>query len=198
MPTRTRALPLAAEDRRLSILEAVIPILMQSGSKVTTAEMAEAAGVAEGTIFRVFPDKETLLHEALRSCIDPLPILGLISGIDGSLPFEEKLRQAAEIVVARAERVHAVASVLRSMPTGGEHHVDTHKKVVEANSMVYACLTRLFSEHAEGLAVDPARAAAAFRGLLFAASFPLTDPDELLSAEDVVKILLEGVARRAD
>ena len=75
MPTRQRALPLAPEERRKAILDAVIPLLISRGSNVTTAEMADAAGIAEGTIFRVFPDKPSLLHEALKSSFDPAPTL---------------------------------------------------------------------------------------------------------------------------
>ena len=48
---------MAPEDRRKAILEALIPLLVEQGGDVTTKEIAEAAGIAEGTIFRVFPDK---------------------------------------------------------------------------------------------------------------------------------------------
>ncbi|HUO45747.1 MAG TPA: helix-turn-helix domain-containing protein, partial [Acidimicrobiia bacterium] len=58
---KARAEPLAPEDRRQAIVEAVIPLLVERGASVTTREMAEAAGIAEGTIFRVFPDKCALI-----------------------------------------------------------------------------------------------------------------------------------------
>ena len=59
-----RATPLAPEDRRTAILAAVIPLLVEKGGDVSTKEIAQAAGIAEGTIFRVFADKATLLVAA--------------------------------------------------------------------------------------------------------------------------------------
>ena len=43
-------------------MEATLPLLRAHGLSITTRQIAEAAGVAEGTIFGVFPDKEALLQ----------------------------------------------------------------------------------------------------------------------------------------
>lgn len=197
MSTRHRAEPLAPEDRKKAIVEAVIPLLLAQGPHATTAQMADAAGIAEGTIFRVFPDKPALVHEAIRSCLDPAPTLEQIAGIEHDLPLEIKLRKAAAIIIQRSEKVHALAAVLRSLPTSGQaDHQDTHKAVLEANSLIFWALTRVFRDDADRLAVEPARAAAAFRGLLFAVSFPLSDPDELITADEAIEILLEGIVKR--
>jgi AcrR family transcriptional regulator len=198
MSTRHRAEPLAPEDRKRAIVEAVIPLLLTQGPNTTTAQMADAAGIAEGTIFRVFPDKPALVHEAIRSCLDPAPTLEQIAGIESALPLEIKLRKAAAIIIQRSEKVHALAAVLRSLPSPGQsHHHDTHKAVVEANRLIFWALTRVFRDDADRLAVEPARAAAAFRGLLFAVSFPFSDPDELITADEAIEILLDGVVKRA-
>jgi AcrR family transcriptional regulator len=198
MSTRHRAEPLAPEDRKRAIVEAVIPLLLTQGPNTTTAQMADAAGIAEGTIFRVFPDKPALVHEAIRSCLDPAPTLEQIAGIESALPLEIKLRKAAAIIIQRSEKVHALAAVLRSLPSPGQsHHQDTHKAVVEANSLIFWALTRVFRDDADRLAVEPARAAAAFRGLLFAVCFPFSDPDELITADEAIEILLDGVVKRA-
>lgn len=197
MPVKQRAVPLAPDDRRRAILSAVIPLLIEQGPRVTTAEMAEAAGIAEGTIFRVFPDKTTLLHEALKSSFDPAPTLDQLARIERALPLEVQLRKAAAILLERAERVHALAAVLRSMPPAAHRdHRDTMHAAMEANSMIHWGLTRMFRDEAHRLAVEPARAAAAFRALLFAVSFPMCDPDELISADEAIEILLQGVLRK--
>jgi AcrR family transcriptional regulator len=199
VPTKQRAQPLAPADRRQAILDAVIPLLIAAGPRVTTAEMAEAAGIAEGTIFRVFPDKSSLLHEALKSSFDPAPTLERLANIERALPLEVQLRKAAAIILDRAERVYALAAVLRSMPPiGHAHHQETHKAAIEANSMILWGLTRMFRDEADRLAVEPARAAAAFRGLLHAVAFPLCDPDELITADEAIDVLLKGILSEED
>ena len=68
-----RAAPMSSDNRRRAIVEAVIPLLIEQGANVTTREIAGAAGIAEGTIFRVFPDKCALIHEAIKAGMDRRP-----------------------------------------------------------------------------------------------------------------------------
>lgn len=198
MSSRVRAEPLAPDDRRRAILEAVTPLILEKGGSVTTAQMAQAACIAEGTIFRVFPDKSTLIFEAIKASFDPQPVIDRLATIERALPLDIKLRKAAAIILERSLRVHALVAVLRSMPSFDHSiHEDAHRNAIAANSLILRELTKIFAE-TEGLAVEPARAAAAFRGLLFAVSFPLNDPDEQLTADEAIEILLRGVSRRPD
>ena len=66
-----RASPLPPEERREAIIGAILPLLLERGSSVTTRELATAAGVAEGTIFKVFDDKDDLLRSAVERALDP-------------------------------------------------------------------------------------------------------------------------------
>src|SRR5262245_33537829 len=56
-----RASALPAEARRSMIVEAALPLVLEHGERVTTKQIAEAAGIAEGTIFRVFEDKDAVI-----------------------------------------------------------------------------------------------------------------------------------------
>src|SRR3954466_10973447 len=66
-----RAAPMAPDERRQAIVDVVVPLLLQHGDGVTTKQIAEAAGIAEGTIFRVFPDKAALLMAPAEDRMTP-------------------------------------------------------------------------------------------------------------------------------
>src|SRR5690625_3506692 len=66
-----RATPMSADERRAWIIEALLPLLVERGGEVRTKEIAEAAGVAEGTIFRVFTDKRELMLAAAEEAMNP-------------------------------------------------------------------------------------------------------------------------------
>lgn len=50
-------------DKRNAILAAAATLIASSGLRAPTAKIARAAGVAEGTLFTYFRDKDTLLNE---------------------------------------------------------------------------------------------------------------------------------------
>ena len=77
-----RARPMTPEDRREALVEATIPLLHEHGRGVTTKQIADAAGVAEGTIFRVFDSKDDLVTAALEKALDMEPFLADLESID--------------------------------------------------------------------------------------------------------------------
>jgi AcrR family transcriptional regulator len=194
--SKTRAEPLAPEQRRLAIVEAVIPLLREQGSTVTTREMAEAAGVAEGTIFRVFPDKCALIHEAIRFTMDPAPIEDALAQLDPTAPLHEQLTEAGRIMLVRIEEVMSLMTILRTMPTGHDHPHTPPAFVAESQAAITAALEKLFERHRDQLTIHPGRAAMAFRGLLFAVAHPLVAAREKLSVEETVWVLLNGITTK--
>ncbi|WP_216609895.1 TetR/AcrR family transcriptional regulator [Cellulosimicrobium protaetiae] len=92
---RTRARPLSREERRDAIAAATIPLLVQHGAAVTTRQIADAAGVAEGTLFRAFADKDEILHAAVVRSLDPAPAVAAI----GLLPDDDGLRPLVVSIV---------------------------------------------------------------------------------------------------
>jgi AcrR family transcriptional regulator len=188
---------MAAADRRRAILNAVIPLLIEKGASLTTAEMAEAAGIAEGTIFRVFPDKSALIYEAVKATMDPHAVAAAIDAIDPSTPLRAQLREAAAVLLDHFNRGIALAELLRSMPVvHGAARCDVRRLITEANAVISAALSELFERHGEVLRLPPPKAIAALRGLIFASGHPLLPPGERLTIDEVVAVLLSGVTRR--
>jgi AcrR family transcriptional regulator len=188
---------MSVEDRKAAILSVVIPLIARNGASVTTADIAEAAGVAEGTLYRVFPDKITLLIEAVRTAIDPTEITDAMDAIDSTLSLEQKLRMAFVLLVARVTAVTALINAIRSLPhTEHAQHAGAQRFVAESEAAISASLTRLITPHAKELSVDPAKAATALRGIVLAAAHPVLTHGEPLSADDAISILLVGIVSK--
>jgi len=192
---RLRAEPLAPDDRRRAIVEAVIPLLVERGATVTTRQMAEAAGIAEGTIFRVFPDKAALIHEAVRVSVDPGIAQKSLSEVYPDAPLETQLAEAARILLERFDTVITLLGVLRTLPHFGIEGKAPGPPsfVTVANSAINQSLTQIFERHQDWLRIDPARAASAFRGLLLANAHPAMGLTERLTVDEIVSILLTGI-----
>src|SRR6476646_4961473 len=86
-----RATALPIEERRSAIVAASLPLFLDQGAAVTTREIAQAAGIAEGTIFRVFADKTALLDAVIEAALDPTPTNAAMERIDSALPLEARL-----------------------------------------------------------------------------------------------------------
>ncbi len=190
-----RAKPLPPDDRRQAILEAVTPLLLKKGSMLTSREMAEVADVSEGTIFSVFPDKSSVIIEAVKTTMDPAPVRAALAEISATSPLEDQLDSVAVILLKRSERVGTLIGVLRSMqPSGAEKPAGAHRFVMESNAAILAALTDLFSQHRDELRVDPGRAAVAFMGFVFANAHPLMAANAKPDAAEIVDMLLRGIA----
>lgn len=190
-----RAAPLAPDERRRSIVDAVIPLIVEQGAAVTTREMAEAAGVAEGTIYKVFPDKPSIILEAIRVSMDPDPTRSAIEAIPDDIPLADQAEVAARILMDRADRLVALVSVLGTMPEDRHpDHEGAHRQFEDAQRVVVSALTELFERHAGHLRVPPDRAAVMLRGLVFVNKHPRLSPAEQWTASEIVAMALHGVS----
>src|ERR1700712_744927 len=99
--TRLRARPMAPDERRHALVQCVIPLLKEHGRDVSTRQIAEACGVAEGTVFRAFGDKESLIAAAVEAYFDPQPFRDALGGIDATLPPEQKIGEGPRLLRGR-------------------------------------------------------------------------------------------------
>ncbi len=186
---------MAPDDRRRAILDVAIPLLVAKGSAVTTAEVAQAAGIAEGTIFRVFPDKSALIYEAVKATMDPTPVTDAIRAISPGAPMRAQLSEAARLLRDHFNRMMALGESLRSVSAVQARQRDVSRLIKESSAAISAALAELFERHRGALRVSPPAAIAAFRGVIFASGHPLLPPAERLAVDDVVDVLLSGIAK---
>ncbi|MCL1593700.1 MAG: TetR/AcrR family transcriptional regulator [Actinomycetia bacterium] len=192
---QTRAKPMSPDDRRRAIVEAVIPLILDRGTGVTSREMAEAAGVAEGTIFSVFPDKGAILTETVKFSLDPCPVEQALADIPQSDPMEKQLESAVRILAERNHRFGSLMGVLRAMHTGDHAHAkDVRAFVVTSNDKILAALTELLRRNTDRLRTDPGKAAVTLRGFVFANAHPMMTTPDALSADQIVDMLMFGIA----
>src|SRR5262249_52253092 len=120
---RRRVPALAPEERRAAIVAATVPLLREHGVLVTTRQIADAAGVAEGTIFGVFPDKPSLIRAAVLSALDPEQGVRRIAAVQ-SPDLRVRLKETARILTAGFELNHKLFALLRGAAKTGDDDQD--------------------------------------------------------------------------
>jgi AcrR family transcriptional regulator len=182
-PHRASALP--PEERRAAIAEATLTLLLEGGPSVTTRQIAEAAGIAEGTIFRVFDDKDAVLRAAIDLAFDTAPTERALEAIDRTQPFEAQLVEAVGIIQERMHTIwHLVSAVGEDVALQGR----------EPSPPDLLALADLFRPHRKTLRHEPAAAARELRAITLALTHPALH-GEAMSPKDIVSLLLDGIRK---
>jgi AcrR family transcriptional regulator len=168
---------------------ATLPLLLEHGPAVTTRQIAEAAGVAEGTIFRVFPDKESLLEAVVESAFDMTAIDAALAAIDPAQPLEDRLIEAVDILRRRFAEILQLRAAVESLPFAGGRSPISAKRLPPDLSGLAA----LFEPSRDQIRREPLEAAHLLRGMTIAGTHPALILDEPLSSAEIVALFLDGV-----
>jgi AcrR family transcriptional regulator len=180
-----RAAALPPDERRAAIIAATLPLLLEHGNAVTTRMIAVAAGIAEGTIFRVFPSKEALVDAAVDTAFDPAPTEAQLAEIDPALPFEARLARAVEIVQARTNTIWRLTSTV-----GVAKVPDSRRRMGDLHGLI-----ELFASEPGRINRPAIEAARLLRSLTLAVSHPALS-QEIVPPDEIVSLLLDGIRRR--
>lgn len=165
-----------------------------------TRDIAKAAGIAEGTMFRAFETKDALTDAVVGAIACPVPLRTAIGGIDPTLPLRERTLAATQLLM---ERFAGLLEVLQPLGVNGPpaHHrhpgcPDPEAKIPSAHPGERTALESLFACDADHLRLGPEEFAHVLRLLAFGNASRQIGRAQLLSAAEVTDLLLDGAARR--
>ncbi|MFC7619553.1 TetR/AcrR family transcriptional regulator [Microlunatus sp. GCM10028923] len=194
-----RATPMSAEDRRAMIIAATEPLLREHGRTVSTKQIAEAAGVAEGTIFRVFDSKQALIDAVLERAFSSEVTLQQLLQIPTDASLRDRLVEMARVM---QQRMIESFTLIHAIGPPAEPQEDDRRKLrdrmIADAELLTDAITKLIGDDAHQLRVDGTAAAFLLRSTVFALSHPMvawvhgwhleaTDP------EAIVDLLLYGL-----
>jgi len=199
-------------DKEKRILDAAITVISRKGfSASTTSEIAQIAGVAEGTIFRYFKTKKDILR---RIIIHLVNIMGepLILESFKKILFKEDQKDLRSVIKAilkeRFALMEAIYPMLRIVITEAMYHEDIRKILYDKIVSKALDIFKLFRDEmvASGLMaedIDPLAASRSIYGNLvaffvyrkfFGRMSELEDFEQDL--DHVVDIIMLGIAPR--
>jgi AcrR family transcriptional regulator len=189
---RERARSMAPAERRAELIAATRPLLIEHGRATTTRLIAEAAGIAEGTIFRIFSTKEELFDAVLDAEFDPEPFLVAIKEIDLESPLRERLVAATTLLQRRFIRVFALMTAM-AVP----RPPDRIRKAEWRKQLADEGIGRLIAPDADQFRVPADEVVRLLRLLTFSGSHPHISEQRPMRPEEIVDVILHGTLRRS-
>ncbi len=181
------------DDRRHALVEATIPLLHEHGQLVTTKQIADAAGVAEGTIFRVFDSKDDLVTAAVEQALDMEPFLADLELIDLDQDLRARLTDLCAYLQDRYLGIFLLMSAMGMVgPPKARRHTEDGRRRAEK------IMVTLVEPDADKLTCAPIQLVHMLRMLTFSGTHPHISDGHILTPEQIVGTLLDGVLKTKD
>jgi AcrR family transcriptional regulator len=182
---------MSPEERRDELIDATLSLLREHGRAVTTRQIAEAAGVAEGTIFRVVESKEELVELAITRAFEPGALVERIEEIDLDQPLTDRL---VALVAILQQRFRATFELMKKVGmVRPADHVHDSPEAVAVRAQVHARMEAIVGPDVERLTVPAKDLLHTLRLLTFAGSHPHITDGQLLTPEQIVETVLYGL-----
>ncbi|WP_246051076.1 TetR/AcrR family transcriptional regulator [Nocardioides guangzhouensis] len=189
---RERARPMSPEERRAAIVRAARPLFLEHGQATSTRLVAEAAGIAEGTVFRAFATKQELVDAVLDAEFDPEVFLEDVRSIDPGLDLRERLVAYTTLLQRRFVGIFALMAAL-GVPKPPPRFTDAAAR----RRLAQEGLASLLAQDADRFSLPVDRVVHLVRLLTFSGSHPHISDQRPLSPEEIADVILHGVLRPA-
>lgn len=186
---------MSPEQRRAALVDATLPLLYEHGRSVTTRLIAEAAGVAEGTIFRVFATKDELVDAALAKAFDPGRAVEDLRAIPMDLPLRER---AVAMVRLMQQRFARVFHLMRALGIQGPPEIPTDPQHARRVQQTLAAMIDVIKPDQDQLTMPAAGVVQMLRLLTFSGTHPKFAGSDTLTPEQIVDTVLYGAVRRPE
>lgn len=144
------------EQRRAAIVAAAVELLETHGPDLTTRMVAEAAGVAEGTLFRVFPTLGDLLAAAYAEYLSAERLSGLLDAVDVGEDLESATLGAVGALVTYFTSVHHAFHPEPPQGATSPHQEAGQATFRDRFTDVHTWLLATFTPYADELTIDVA------------------------------------------
>ena len=175
------------------LVRATAPLVERYGREVSTRQIAEAAGVAEGTIFRVFPSKEALIEAVIADAFDVGRTVAALEAVPPDDDLETRLVAAVDALQRRLRQVFGLFHALRLQREVRPDHAEHQARQRNDNARVDAALADLLAPDRYRLRLDPLEVAHLLRTMTFAMSHPILTDGGGADPAKIVDLVLHGV-----
>jgi AcrR family transcriptional regulator len=190
---RRRVPAMAPEERRAALIEATVPLLIAHGTALSTRQIAQAAGVAEGTIFGVFPDKGSLVTAALLRALDPAPAIGALTAIDPADGLRPRLVAAVDLLSARFATMAPLMATARCLAFGPDAAPGMGEHLLANRTRLLAAVAAVIEPDRAALRRSPDSVARLLVLMVGAGQHGMFGTTDEVSADEIVALLLDGI-----